>query len=166
METISNSEQETEELAAKLAARLKAGDNVCLHGELGAGKTCFARGIVSSLRRGRPTPAALDVPTAQAAPAARDVPAAQAVPVKSPSYTLLNIYEGNPKIYHFDFYRIDNNDEIMELGLDEYWGGDGICIVEWPKGFCAALPGRTIDVIIDFTGNMKRKIKVNIPQDG
>ncbi len=154
MEMISNSEKETEELAAKLAARLKAGDNVCLHGELGAGKTCFARGIVSSLRGGRATPAE------QAAPAAPDVP------VKSPSYTLLNIYEGNPKIYHFDFYRIDNNDEIMELGLDEYWGGDGICIVEWPKGFCAALPGRTIDVIIDFTENMKRKIKVNIPENG
>ncbi len=154
MEAISNSEEETEELAAKLAARLKAGDNVCLYGELGAGKTCFARGIVSSLRRGRATPAA------------RDVPAAQVAPVKSPSYTLMNVYEGEPTIYHFDFYRIDNNDEIMELGLDEYWGGDGICIVEWPKGFCAALPGRTIDVIIDFTGNMKRKIKVNIPQDG
>ncbi|MFQ5433119.1 MAG: tRNA (adenosine(37)-N6)-threonylcarbamoyltransferase complex ATPase subunit type 1 TsaE [Nitrospinota bacterium] len=141
MEAISNSEEETEELAAKLAARLKTGDNVCLYGELGAGKTCFARGIVSSLHNGLGTP------------------------VKSPTYTLLNIYEGDPPIYHFDFYRIDNNDEIMELGLDEYWGGDGICIVEWPKGFCAALPGRTIDVIIDFTENMKRKIKVNIPED-
>lgn len=145
MEAISNSEQETEQLAAKLAERLKTGDNVCLYGELGAGKTCFARGIVTRLRRECATPV---------------------IPVKSPSYTLLNIYEGNPKIYHFDFYRIDNNDEIMELGLDEYWGGDGICIVEWPKGFCGALPGRTIDVIIDFTENMKRKIKVDIPEDG
>ena len=163
MEMISNSEEETEELAAKLASRLKAGDNVCLYGELGAGKTCFARGIVSSLRRGRAAPAEQDAPAEQAAP---DAPVAPDVPVKSPSYTLLNIYEGNPKIYHFDFYRIDNNDEIMELGLDEYWGGDGICIVEWPKGFCAALPGRTIDVIIDFTENMKRKIKVGIPEDG
>jgi len=160
LDSISSSEEETEELAAKLAARLKPGDNVCLYGELGAGKTCFARGIVSSLRRGRATPAEQAAPDAQAAPDPRDVP------VKSPSYTLLNIYEGNPKIYHFDFYRIDNDDEIMELGLDEYWGGDGICIVEWPKGFCASLPGRTIDVIIDFTENMKRKIKVSIPEDG
>ena len=148
MEAISKSEQETEELAAKLAARLKAGDNVCLHGELGAGKTCFARGIVSFLRRGQATPVEQDVP------------------VKSPTYTLLNIYEGNPIIYHFDFYRIDKEDEIMELGLDEYWGGDGICIVEWPKNFCASLPGRTIDVIIDFTESMDRSIKINLPENG
>jgi tRNA threonylcarbamoyladenosine biosynthesis protein TsaE len=148
MEAISGSEEETEQAAAKLAVRLKAGDNVCLYGELGAGKTCFARGIVSSLHNGQAT----DVEPAR--------------PVKSPTYTLLNIYEGDPPIFHFDFYRIDNNDEIMELGLDEYWGGDGICIVEWPKGFCGTLPGRTIDVIIDFTEDMKRKIKVNIPEDG
>ena len=145
MEAISGSEQETEQLAAKLAERLKAGDNVCLYGDLGAGKTCFARGIVSSLRHGSAT---------------------ELIPVKSPTYTLLNIYEGNPPIYHFDFYRVDNNDEIMELGLDDYWGGDGVCIVEWPKGFCTALPGRTIDVIIDFSENTKRKIKVIIPEDG
>ena len=148
MEVISGSEKETEQLAAKLATRLKPGDNVCLHGELGAGKTCFARGIVSSLHNGEAT--IIERNTA----------------VKSPSYTLLNIYEGNPTIYHFDFYRLDDNDEIMELGLDEYWGGDGVCIVEWPKSFCSALPGRTIDVIIDFTEDMKRKIKVIVPEDG
>ncbi|MFQ5788207.1 MAG: tRNA (adenosine(37)-N6)-threonylcarbamoyltransferase complex ATPase subunit type 1 TsaE, partial [Thermodesulfobacteriota bacterium] len=111
MESISKSEQETEEIAAKLAARLKAGDNVCLYGQLGAGKTCFARGIVSSLRRKKITPG---------------LPVGTDVAVKSPSYTLMNVYEGNPNIYHFDFYRVDNDDEIMELGLDEYWGGDGI----------------------------------------
>ena len=157
MEAISKSEQETEKLAADLAARLKAGDNVCLYGELGAGKTCFARGIVSSLHREKRTTAK------QAPPDAQNV---RGNPVKSPSYTLLNIYEGEPVIYHFDFFRVENSDDISELGLDDYWGGDGICIVEWPKGFCASLPGRTIDVIIDFIEETKRSIKVNIPDNG
>lgn len=85
--------------------------------------------------------------------------------MKSPSYTLLNIYEGEPIIFHFDFFRVEDPDDISELGLDEYWGGDGICIVEWPKDFCVSLPGRTIDVIIDFTENMNRNIKINIPED-
>lgn len=142
MEAISKSEEETEKLAADLATRLKAGDNVCLYGELGAGKTCFTRGIVSSLHDKNSSP------------------------VKSPSYTLLNIYGGEPVIYHFDFFRVENGDDISELGLDDYWGGDGICIVEWPKDFCASLPGRTIDVIIDFIEETKRNIKINIPDNG
>jgi len=82
--------------------------------------------------------------------------------VKSPSYTILTIYEGEPTIHHFDFFRVENGDDISELGLDDYWG-KGICVVEWPKNFCASLPGRTIDVIIEFVSEKERRIRVKIP---
>ena len=133
-----DSEKETEEAGVGLASLLREGDIVCLSGDLGAGKTCLVRGILAGLHAdggGR---------------------------VKSPTYTILNIYEGNPCVYHYDFFRVEDAGDITALGLDDYWGR-GICLVEWPKGFCYSLPGRKIDVIIALAGETARKIKVAIP---
>jgi len=138
---VSHSEEETEKIGAKLALHLRAGDNVRLYGGLGAGKTCLTRGIAQCLHKG------------------------ESVPVKSPCFTILNIYEGEPVIYHFDFYRIKTVRDVEELGLSDYWG-EGICIVEWPKKFCISLPGRTIDVIMAIKGERKRKITASIPMGG
>jgi len=114
---------------------------VRLYGGLGAGKTCLTRGIARYLHKG------------------------EGGPVKSPYFTILNIYEEKPVIYHFDFYRVRTLRDIEELGLDDYWG-KGICIVEWPKKFSVSLPGRTIDVIMTITAETERKITASIPMDG
>jgi len=130
-------EQKTEEAGASLAPLLREGDVVLLHGELGAGKTCFARGILSALHHDG------------------------GMRAKSPTYTILNIYDGVPNVYHYDFYRVEDGGDIVALGLDDFWG-KGICLVEWPKSFCYSLPGRKIDVSIALTGG-GRRIEVTIP---
>lgn len=79
--------------------------------------------------------------------------------VKSPTYTILNVYEGTPPIYHYDFFRVEDAADFVSLGLDDYWE-KGISIVEWPKSFCYSLPGRKIDVIIAITGERERTIEV------
>ncbi|MBI3795190.1 MAG: tRNA (adenosine(37)-N6)-threonylcarbamoyltransferase complex ATPase subunit type 1 TsaE [Nitrospinae bacterium] len=133
-------EGETERAGERFASTLREGDVVFLHGELGAGKTCFTRGVLSALHRDGGTK------------------------VKSPTYAILNIYEGSPVVYHYDFYRVENEKDIYALGLDDYWGR-GICIIEWPKNFCNSLPGRKIDVIITSVGDCEREIEVK-KQDG
>ncbi|GMT42891.1 MAG: hypothetical protein IEMM0002_1302 [bacterium] len=138
MNFASGSEEQTEGIGKKLASHLKPGDNIRLYGDLGSGKTSLTRGIVDYFHH--------DAGNA----------------VKSPTFTMLNIYEGEPTIHHFDFYRIENETDIEELGLDDYWG-NGINVVEWPKDFCMALPGRTIDVIISIEREKERKITANIP---
>lgn len=138
---VSGNDGRTEEFGWKIGELLEEGDVVCLTGELGAGKTCLVRGIVSCLQR-----------------------SAVRSPVKSPSYTILNIYEGTPVVYHFDFYRLEDQDDIEYLGLNDYWG-KGVCVVEWPGRLCVSLPGRRIDVIIKITAEMERMIIVSFPDD-
>lgn len=104
---LTRSEAETAEFAASLAGMLNAGDTVLLEGDLGAGKSVIARGIARALGiRG-------------------------AMP--SPTFTLLIPYEGTKKLYHFDLYRLADPDEFYAAGLDEFVGGDGIALVEWPQ---------------------------------
>lgn len=138
---VSRSENETAAFARELAAELRAGDVLCLSGELGAGKTVFTRGLVEGLRDDTGS-----------------------TPVKSPTYTILNIYEGAPPIHHFDFYRVENYEDIAALGLDDYWG-KGISIVEWPKSFCYSLPGRIINVTLKISGQNERILGVGQPID-
>lgn len=138
---ITRSEEETAAFAREVAAKLQAGDVLCLSGELGAGKTAFTRGLVAGLRG--------DEGSAL---------------VKSPTYTILNIYEGTPPIHHFDFYRVENAGDITALGLDDYWA-KGISIVEWPKSFCYSLPGRIINVTFEITGQNERTVEVGAPHD-
>ena len=93
--------------ASALANMLDAGDTVLLEGDLGAGKSVMARGV------------------------ARALGIAGAMP--SPTFTLLIPYQGTKKLYHFDLYRLADPDEFYETGLDEFVGGDGIALVEWPQ---------------------------------
>ncbi len=138
---VTRSEKETAAFARELAAELRAGDVICLSGELGVGKTAFTRGLVEGLRG-----------------------EASGTPVKSPTYTILNVYEGSPPIHHFDFYRVENAGDIIALGLDDYWG-KGISIVEWPKSFCYSLPGRIINVTLEIAGQNERILEVGKPLD-
>lgn len=101
------SEADTMRFAAALGRQLDAGDVLLLEGDLGAGKSVVARGV------------------------ARALGIAGAMP--SPTFTLLIPYEGKKKLYHFDLYRLADPDEFYAAGLDEFVGGDGIAVVEWPQ---------------------------------
>ena len=131
---ISHSPEETRALGEKLAARLAPGDVVILEGELGAGKSELARGIAKGL--------------------------GVQETVTSPSFTILNVYEsGRCPLYHFDWYRLESAEELFELGLEEYLGGDGIAVVEWAEKCPEALPEKTIRIRLEATGDEERRIE-------
>ena len=109
------SAEETRRLGEKLARELRAGDVILLEGPLGAGKSELARGVARGL-------------------GVRET-------VTSPSFTILNVYDsGRVPLYHFDWYRLESAEELFEMGMEEYLGGDGIALVEWPGRCPEALP--------------------------
>ena len=105
----SQSPEETQRLGIRIGQLLQAGDCVFLKGDLGAGKTTLTLG----LSRG------LGLPENEY--------------VRSPTFTLINEYMGHTPIYHLDLYRIENSNELDQLGLDEIFSDSGVCIVEWPE---------------------------------
>ena len=136
MLTVTNSAAETRALGEKLASRLKAGDVVVLEGELGAGKSELARGIARGL--------------------------GVTETVTSPSFTILNVYEsGRCPLYHFDWYRLESEEELYELGMDEYLGGDGIAVVEWAERCPDALPENVLRIRLEVTGGESRRITID-----
>ena len=128
----STSAEETKNLGTRLAEELRAGDVILLEGPLGAGKSELARGVARGL----------DV---------RET-------VTSPSFTILNVYEsGRLPLYHFDWYRLESAEELFEMGMDEYLGGDGIALVEWPGRCPEALPDRFLMIeILPGEGDYRR----------
>ncbi len=109
------SEAETLVLGAAIAANLAPGMVIWLEGDLGAGKTTLVRGLLRA--------------------------AGEDGPVKSPSYTLLELHVvSGLHFYHFDFYRLNQAEEYLDAGLDEYFSGSGICLVEWPDKAAPYLP--------------------------
>ena len=131
---ITNNAAETRELGTRLAEKLKAGDVILLEGELGAGKSEFARGVARGL--------------------------GVTETVTSPSFTILNVYEsGRIPLYHFDWYRLESAEELYELGMDEYLGCDGIAIVEWPERCPDAVPADCLRIRISAEGENIRRIK-------
>ena len=132
---ISHSAEETRNMGARLAEELLPGDVILLEGDLGAGKSELARGIAAGL--------------------------GVTETVTSPSFTILNVYQsGRIPLYHFDWYRLENPEELYELGMDEYLGGDGIALVEWPGRCAGALPGDFLLVEILPTGAESRSFRI------
>ena len=131
---ITNNAAETRELGTRLAEKLKAGDVILLEGELGAGKSELARGVARGL--------------------------GVTETVTSPSFTILNVYEsGRIPLYHFDWYRLESAEELYELGMDEYLGGNGIALVEWPAQCPDAVPEKCLRIKISATGENSRRIE-------
>ena len=127
MEYISKSAKDTINFAKKYAKSLKVGDVLLLQGDLGAGKTVFTKGLAESLSKEHQN-------------------------AISPTFTILNEYNTDPKIYHFDFYRIKSEDELIAIGIEEYLYGDGISVVEWPERAPNILMGvntKKIEIIKD-----------------
>jgi len=117
---ISHSPEETWELAKRLAPMLSRGDVINLCGDLGAGKTVFAKGLADGL--------GIDEP------------------VTSPTFTIVKEYQGNPPFYHFDVYRLSSPDELEELGADEYFYGDGVTVIEWGDKVEELLPDIRLEI--------------------
>lgn len=133
---ISNSPEETKQLGMRLAEELQPGDVILLEGPLGAGKSEFARGVAKGL--------------------------GVAETVTSPSFTILNVYEsGRLPLYHFDWYRLESAEELYELGMDEYLGGSGVALVEWPGQCPEALPERFLMIELLPLDENRRELRIN-----
>ena len=112
---------------------LRPGDVLLLFGDMGAGKSELTRGIASGL--------GIDGP------------------VSSPSFTILQVYEdGRVPLYHFDWYRMESVEELYELGMEEYLGGDGIAVVEWPTRCPEAVPESYLEITFTPLGEDTREI--------
>lgn len=131
---ISKSSKETEELGYKFAQTLKRGDVVSLRGSLGAGKTVFTKGIAR----------ALDVKEN----------------IVSPTFTLIQEYDGIVKLYHLDIYRLSGIDEFESMGGDDYLPSNGVSVIEWSEKISSLLPDDTIYVEIKILENNDREIKI------
>lgn len=117
-------EEDTRKLGENLAAACRAGDVVLLDGDLGAGKTVFTKGFGRGLGIEEP--------------------------ISSPTYTIMQIYEeGRLPLYHFDVYRIADMEEMDEIGYEDYFYGDGICLIEWAELIQALLPQSAVQVRIE-----------------
>ena len=136
-EYISPHPDETLRFGRQIAQQLAAGSVVAFFGGLGAGKTTLIKGICGAL-------------------AVKET-------VTSPTFTLINEYTGRLPVYHFDFYRIESDAEVLDLGLEEYFYGDGICLIEWPEVVHALLPAQRLEVHLSLPESMQetqRKIEI------
>lgn len=128
---ISNSPKDTEKLGYKLGKALKSGDILCLLGDLGAGKTALTKAIAKGL--------GID-----------DY-------VTSPTFTIINEYNGRLPLYHFDVYRLTSIEELYDLGYEEYFYSNGITIIEWADKIEEILPEDTINIHINRTLNQNER---------
>ncbi|MCE9548219.1 MAG: tRNA (adenosine(37)-N6)-threonylcarbamoyltransferase complex ATPase subunit type 1 TsaE [Planctomycetia bacterium] len=128
-------EAATARLGAALAELLSAGSVVALIGTLGAGKTRLVQGIA----------VALGVDPGD---------------VVSPTYVILHEYRGRRRVFHFDAYRIKDDDEFLELGPDEYFESDGVTLVEWADRVERCLPRERLEIRIDATGAESREFRI------
>lgn len=122
MEYLSHSAEETEHLGEMLAASLSPGSVLAYTGALGMGKTAFTRGLARGLGcRGR---------------------------VTSPTFTVVNEYDGDPPLFHFDMYRLNSSDDLFDIGWEDYLNRGGICAVEWSERVADSLPDDTVFIDI------------------
>ncbi|MBE0447733.1 MAG: tRNA (adenosine(37)-N6)-threonylcarbamoyltransferase complex ATPase subunit type 1 TsaE [Actinobacteria bacterium] len=132
---ITHSPEETWELAKRLAPKLSKGDLIDLSGDLGAGKTVFAKGLAEGL--------GIDGP------------------VTSPTFTIIKEYEGRLPLYHFDVYRLTSPDELEELGADEYFYGEGVSVIEWGNRVEELLPDERLTIkILRLVDDSFRRVEI------
>lgn len=131
-----DSEEQLKEVAEALLEALDGRTVVALRGEMGAGKTTLIRSVAEAL-------------------GAEDQ-------VTSPTFALVNQYEGanGERIFHFDFYRIERPEEAFDMGYEEYFYSDGLCLVEWPEKVEELLPDEVMKVTITPTSPTKRTITI------
>ena len=131
---ISRSEAETEAIGEKFAEGLAGGTVVAMYGDLGAGKTAFVRGMARGM--------------------------GLSCRVSSPTFTIVNEYEGERELIHFDMYRLESSDELFEIGWEDYLARGAVCAVEWSEKVEDAFFGDEIVVRIDKLGDNERRITI------
>jgi tRNA threonylcarbamoyladenosine biosynthesis protein TsaE len=136
VEIVSNSPEETMAIAAGFAQTLKPGDTIALHGDLGAGKTQFVRGLVQGL-------------------------GGDARMVSSPTFVLLHIYDtGRLPVFHLDAYRVHGSEDFESIGFVELLEQNGVVVVEWASRVEGLLPHEHIDVTLRHAGASARSINI------
>ena len=136
LEILSTSPGQTEQIGQILGGALAAGSVVALDGELGGGKTCFARGVVSAVA---PESAGL---------------------VASPTFAIMNEYPGRTTVYHFDFYRLSGPGDIIELGFEEFLNGPGVVLAEWAERLGDLLPQESVRILFERVDDERRRIVI------
>jgi len=134
---ITKSPEETKKIGKDISRLVKPGDLIAFYGELGAGKTCFIQGVSEGLE-------------------VKDY-------VTSPSFTIINEYQGKIFVYHFDLFRLNDIEEILELGYEEYFYGNGLTVIEWANKIEKLLPKDHLKIDIKFKDCYKRRISF-VPQ--
>ncbi len=130
---------ETIEFGIRLGKLLQPGDFVCLNGDLGAGKTTLSKAIGVGL-------------------GVEDY-------ITSPTFTLMNSYEGRLPMYHFDVYRLDDWHQLEDIGAEDYFYGDGVCLVEWADKIEEFLPRKRLELYIE-TGSLPEERTIHIKAFG
>lgn len=118
-----NSAEETFALGKQLGEQAKKGDIFCLSGDLGVGKTVFTKGFAVGL--------------------------GITEPVNSPTFTIVQEYNGRIPFYHFDVYRIEEPEEMDEIGYEEYFFGEGACMIEWAELIEELIPKEAVHILIE-----------------
>lgn len=131
---ITRDPEETQRIGEMIGAHAKPGDILLLVGELGAGKTCLAQGVLWGL--------------------------GSEEYARSPTFVLVSEYEGRLPMYHMDLYRLDKIEDIIDLGLDEYLFGDGVCVVEWAQKAPEAFPEQHVVIRIEYIDDTTRRLKL------
>ncbi len=134
MTVISSSEQETRELGKRMSQKVTPGTVISLRGSLGAGKTVFAKGF------------ALGLGITEA--------------IVSPTFTLVQEYDGRLKLYHLDLYRLSGEDEFESMGGEDFLYSDGVALIEWSEKIEDMLPDDTIFINITINEDLTRSIEI------
>jgi len=136
MKTISNNVEDTIKIGERLAGKLKRGDCVALIGDLGSGKTVLTKGIAKGLGVKNPRY------------------------VNSPTFVIIKEYKGRLPLYHFDLYRLNESSIIDEENFEEYFYGNGVCVIEWADKIIRILPKKYIKVNLKAAGEDRRRITI------
>ncbi len=118
-----NEEQQTYDIGYKLGLESSPGNIYCLIGDLGVGKTIFSKGFASGI--------------------------GITEHITSPTFTIVQVYEGEKPMYHFDMYRIEDPDELEMIGYEDYFYGEGVCLVEWANNVIDVIPDNAIWITIE-----------------
>lgn len=131
---ITHSEKETEALGESLASEFKDGTVLAMYGDLGAGKTAFVRGLAKGM--------------------------GLSCRVSSPTFTIVNEYEGERELIHFDMYRLSSSDELFDIGWEDYLARGAVCAVEWSENVDDAFFGDETVIRIEKLSDTDRRISI------
>ncbi len=141
MTYVTHSAEETKQIAARIASTLNGGETIALIGDLGTGKTTFAQGFCATL--------------------------GVTSTVTSPTFAIMNVYEGRFRVVHLDLYRLKSAREIAALGLEEYLGRpDTVALIEWPEAVDGVQWNANVTVKLSATGESERTIDISYGDGG